>query len=289
MLFLLLAIITSSGIFVSFKYLEKYRIDILSAIIINYLAATLLGITLSGNNISLPLIQTAPWLEMALLIGFLFIVMFFIIGLSTQKTGIAVTTLASKMSFVIPMLFSLIYYNETVSSSKILGFVMGTAAVGLAVIKKRNLKNRNEQYYWLPLLLFFGAGVVDSLVKYAQDLYLKDQGSSQFSTILFAVACLSGIICQTFRKGKLKLLLHPQTLLGGSILGIFNFGSLYFLIASLNSSGFDSSIVFSIINMGIVSLSLIIGISLFREKLTFINIIGVVLAFIATFILTNFA
>nr|WP_320119206.1 DMT family transporter [uncultured Marinifilum sp.] len=286
MLNLLFAILSSAGIFISFKYLEKFKVDILLAIIINYLTASLCGYFLSNTKLNLENIIHQEWFTLSLVIGVLFICVFFIIGRSTQKAGISVTTLASKMSFILPMIFSIAYYNEHISIQKLIGFILAISAVLLSIYKGKSA-SVNRKYIWLPIVLFFGAGLVDSLVKFAQQEHLSSGGKEMFSTFLFAIAAIAGFIVILIRKEKLSKLIQPKVLIGGCILGLVNFGSLYFLIASLNNSGFDSSVVFSIINIGIVSLSVLIGIGIFKEKLNKINILGIVLAFIAIFILTN--
>jgi EamA domain-containing membrane protein RarD len=77
-------------------------------------------------------------------------------------------------------------------------------------------------------------------------------------------------------------------LIGGTILGIANFGSLYFFILTLNNSKLDSSIVFGLNNMCIVLFSILIGWTLFKEKFSNTNFAGVIMAFIAILILMNF-
>ncbi|MBN2596319.1 EamA family transporter [Labilibaculum sp.] len=286
MLNLLFAVITSTGIFITFKYLEKFKIDILLAIIINYITASLCGYFLTNTTFNFRNLIQQDWFNISILIGVLFIIVFFIIGRSTQKAGISVTTLASKMSFVLPLLFSIMYYQEAITAKKIFGMMIAISAVLLSIYKEQGSKI-NRRYIWLPILLFFGAGTVDSLVKYAQQEYLNSGGTEEFSTLLFAIASMAGLITLLIRKDKFRDLFRPKVLVGGSILGLANFGSLYFLIASLNNSGFDSSVVFSIVNIGIVACSVFIGLSIFREKLNKVNILGILLAFIAIFILTN--
>lgn len=286
MLNLLFAILTSAGIFVTFKYLEKFKVDILLAIIINYLCASVCGYLLSDKTFVIQDIIQQKWFSISILIGALFILIFFIIGRSTQKAGISATILASKMSFVLPLLFSILYYHEAVSAKKILGIVIAISAVLFSIYKSKS-ETLNRQYLWLPILLFFGAGTVDSLVKYAQQEFLSNGGMEQFSTLLFAIAAISGILALLIKKESLSKLFQLKVLLGGLVLGLVNYGSLYFLIAALNDSHFDSSIVFSIINIGIVACSVVIGLAIFKEKLNKVNLLGIVLAFIAIFILTN--
>lgn len=286
MLNLLLAILTSTGIFITFKYLEKFKIDILLAITINYLTASLCGYLLSGSTFNFQHILQQDWFMISILIGVLFIIVFFIIGRSTQKAGISVTTLASKMSFVLPLLFSIMYYQEAITTKKILGIAIAVSAVLLSIYKKRDDK-MNRQYIWLPILLFLAAGTVDSLVKFAQQEYLNSGGTEQFTTLLFAIAATAGLVTLFIRKEKFSNLFQLKVVVGGCILGLVNYSSLYFLIASLNDSGYESSVVFSIINIGIVACSVFIGLSIFREKMNKINLFGILLAFIAIFILTN--
>ncbi|NOU60759.1 EamA family transporter [Marinifilum caeruleilacunae] len=286
MLHLLFAILSSAGIFVCFKYLERYKVDILLAIIINYITASVCGYLLSDSKIQISSLLEQSWFSISIIIGIAFIVVFFIIGRSTQKAGISITTLASKMSFVLPMIFSIVFYQEPISLQKIIGFILAISAVLLSIYKDQK-DTMQRKYLWLPILLFFGAGTVDSLVKYAQEEYLSSGGQEMFSTLLFAIAAISGLIVLLIKKQKLRSLFQAKVLIGGTLLGLVNFGSLHFLIASLNHSGFDSSIVFSIINIGIVSISVLIGIGVFRERLNKINLLGIVLAIIAIFILTN--
>jgi drug/metabolite transporter (DMT)-like permease len=286
MLLIILAILSSAGILICFKSFEKYKIEILPAIVINYIIAGLLGYILSNQSISLQHVFEQDWLYFALLIGILFIIVFFIIGKSAQKAGIAITGLASKMSFVIPIMFSILYFKESVNSMMLIGFTIAISSIVLAVYKP-STKSSKLKHIWLPISLFAGAGLVDTLVKYSQETFLTDGGSALFSLVLFAIAAVAGFISLYIKNRSFKELVKLKTIIGGSLLGIVNFGSLYYLIAALNSSGFKSSIVFSMVNIGIVALSLIFGLFLYKEKISKLNYLGIALAFIAIIILAQ--
>ncbi|MEE4215446.1 MAG: hypothetical protein V2I34_10270, partial [Bacteroidales bacterium] len=98
MIYLLLCILSTAGIMVVFKIAGNLKLDTFRIIVINYFTAATLGFSFAGLP-SLSVLNTA-WMNMAVIIGILFIVMFFVIALSTQKAGIAVTSVASKMSVV---------------------------------------------------------------------------------------------------------------------------------------------------------------------------------------------
>ena len=106
--FLLLCILSSTAIFVTFKTINHLRIPAFPVIVINYLAATLLGFLIYKGDVGLASIPGSPWLPISMIIGIMFILMFFLVAFSTKKAGISVTTVASKMSVIFPIAFSLI-------------------------------------------------------------------------------------------------------------------------------------------------------------------------------------
>jgi drug/metabolite transporter (DMT)-like permease len=283
MIFLVLTIISSTLIFAIFKMAGRKGIDNFALISVNYLVASALGLTLGG----FPAISdgNSGWIGMAIIIGILFIAIFLVMALTTQKAGMAVSTIASKMSVVIPITFSLIYFNEPISFFKIFSIMVALLAV-LLTIYKDNGKVSFSPALILPVILFIGTGTIDSLVKFSQELYIGNDKSIQFSTLLFMISAISGFALIGFMPVSRKALVKPGVLLAGFILGIINFGSLYGLINALESNIFDSSVLFGINNIGIVLLSLMLALLFFREKLLPVNWAGIILSVIAIYMLS---
>lgn len=271
-------------IYVIFRVAKNYNCKLQSLITINYLAASLLGILLfqpfAGGKTPLAL---PHWTTFAVILGILFIAMFYLIGYSSQKAGITVTTLANKLSLVFPVAFSLIYFNEQLTTIKAIGIVTAIIAVGLTVYKK-DITRTNLIYIVLPLFLFLGSGLIDSLVKYVQAVKISDSETSLYTILVFAVAFVVGIMVTIITK-TYRQRLNPATLVFGTLLGVVNFGSLYFIIKALNNSGLESSLVFALNNMAIVAFTAILGTLLFKERLNKINFIGVILALISLYFL----
>ncbi|WP_319590207.1 EamA family transporter [uncultured Draconibacterium sp.] len=284
MIYLILCILSSSMIYVIFRVAKNYNCKLQSLITINYLAASLLGILLFQPFANDDYPVTLPhWTPFAVILGILFIAMFYLIGYSSQKAGITVTTLANKLSLVFPVAFSLIYFNEELSTIKAIGIVSAIIAVGLTVYKKE-ITRTNLIYIVLPLFLFLGSGVIDSLVKYVQAVKISDSETSLYTILVFAVAFICGIVVTIVTK-TYRQRLNPATLIFGTLLGVVNFGSLYFIIKALNNSGLESSLVFALNNMAIVAFTAILGTLLFKERLNKINFVGVVLALISLYFL----
>ncbi len=284
MIYLLLSILTATLIFIIFKLAVPYKANLLKLITINYVAALMLGLFSNASGISMASAFTSSWIGMALLIGFLFIVMFYFFGLSTREAGMAVTSVAGKMSVSVPIVYSIIWYSEPVGFLKIAGLILALSALFLTVYKPIR-STPNKLAYLLPIVIFAGSGITDSLVKHTQYHYLRNSDPLLFSTFVFFFALIIGIGYIFFTRKQVSLRLTPFELIGGTILGFANFASLYFFILALNCGKIDSSIVFGINNVGIVLLSALSGTLFFKEQLITLNFAGIGLALLAILIL----
>jgi len=287
MIYLLLSILSSSVIFITFKVTERFKTNLIKLITVNYLVAAILGFSFNRHPISILNIFTSGWLPYALLIGFSFILMFFLIGYSTRLSGVAVTTIAGKLSMVIPILFSILYFSEKTTVLKISGLFIATLAVVLTSYRPID-KAKNIKLIILPIAIFLGSGITDSIVKYAQTYHVPNSLSLLFPAVVFLTALLLGLVFILIKPTSVSKNISIAELIGGTILGIANFGSLYFFILALNNSKLDSSIVFGLNNICIVLFSILIGLVFFKEKFSRVNFAGVFMAVIAILILMNF-
>ncbi len=284
MLYLIASIISSTTIYVIFRIAKNYSCKLSQLITINYLTATIFGFSLMMRFNLRPIHEGIQWIPFAVCLGILFIAMFYLIGLSSQKAGITVTTLANKLSLVFPVFFSLIWFNETVTAYKYIGLATAIAAV-IATLYKKDLKKVKMPAIILPLVIFIGSGFTDSFIKYIQATQLSAIDTGSFSTIVFLVSFICGTVLLFTRPGHMLSKLTTSTFLLGILLGMVNFGSLYFFINALNKSGLGSSLIFTINNLLIVALSAAAGHFIFREQMNRVNLAGFILAFISMYIL----
>ena len=287
MIYLLLSILSSSVIFITFKVTERFKTNLIKLITVNYLVAAILGFSFNRHPISILNVFTSEWLPYALLIGFSFILMFFLIGYSTRISGVAVTSIAGKLSMVIPILFSILYFSEKSTILKISGLILATIAVFLTSYRPID-KAKNIKLIVIPIAIFLGSGITDSIVKYAQTYHVPNSLSLLFPAVVFLTALLLGLVFILVKPKSFSNSITISELIGGTILGIANFGSLYFFILALNNSKLDSSIVFGLNNICIVLFSIFIGLAFFKEKFSRVNFVGVLMAVIAILILMNF-
>ncbi len=291
MFFLILCILSSTGIFVVFKSIDRIGIPSFPIIVINYLMATILGFVINPGKTSIHAIMKMEWFTVSMIIGFMFIIMFFLIAFSSKKAGISVTTVASKMSVIFPIIFSMmIDSSDNLTPVKMVAIICTLCGVALTVYKPRK-GMLDLAVIYIPLILFLGMGVVDSLVKYAQFRFVSDSDTALFSAILFLNAFMSGVIVLLFFPKYHRSFLRPAIWGWGLLLGGVNFGSIYFLVRALNyvspnGNGTDSSIIFGINNIGIVGLSVFLGLWIFKERLLPLNWVGIIMSALALLLFT---
>jgi drug/metabolite transporter (DMT)-like permease len=284
--FLILCILSSTGIFIVFKSIDRFNIPSFPIIVINYLVATILGFLINSGQTGWSAIRHMEWLPASMVIGVLFIVMFFLVAHSTRKAGISVTTVASKMSVIFPIVFSLIIdRSDQITTIKGMAILFTLCGVAMTVYKSRAVR-MDWAVVFIPLILFLGMGVVDSLVKYAQHSYVNDHETALFSAVLFLNAFVSGILVLVFTPKALPGFKRPSVWGWGILLGGVNFGSIFFLVRALNyispaGRGIDSSVIFGVNNTGIVALSVLVGYWIFKERLQAINWAGIAFSAIA--------
>ncbi len=285
MIYLLLSIGCSTLIFAVFKLFARYQIRNLPAIVVNYAVAGALGFSTASNGFSPARIIQSEWFTGALFLSFMFIVLFQVMAWVSQKIGIAVVSVAVKMSVVIPVLFGILYYGESTGWVKLLGIGLAIVAVYLATKKPMTVK-RSFQYLLLPVLLFVGSGFLDVCIKYLQANVVPSGEQALFVSSTFWAAASLGIFYWVYRYFRFQEKAGFKDFVGGIALGIPNYGSIYFLFKALEYKGLESSIVFPINNVGIVVSSALVALFVFKEKLSLDNISGIVLALLAIVLIT---
>lgn len=260
-----------------FKLLGRFKIKTLHALIFNYITAFLIGLGTQSYQFQLGTIVQKQWFLGSLLLGFLFIVVFSLMVKTTQELGMSVVSVASKMSVALPVIFVIWYYQEPLGIYKIIGILLALVAVLLVSLKKKTTVKLGLFSILLPFLVFFGSGIIETSLKFLEQDYVNQADIGNFSLVIFFFAACFGLLfwfLKTF-KSKTESGFQFKEIIGGIVLGIPNFYSIYFFISALKSEVFPSSLLFVLNNVSIVVLSTLLGIMLFKEKLTPKNWIGI--------------
>ena len=194
---------------IGFKIFEKYKVNNLVALIVNYLTGAACSYYYLESDFTLEYIFQADWLYHAIAIGALFIIVFNLYSLGIQKVGISTTTIANKMSVIIPVGVALTLYPENnFDTLKVVAFLLALFGIYLSVTKEKKLA-LNKEYIGLILFVFLGQGISDATFNdFAQsfDNVFKKETFLFFMT-LFLAASIVGIIIHlgSFLKKSKKI------------------------------------------------------------------------------------
>ena len=285
MIYLLLSILFNAVLFIIIKLFAKFNIDALQALVVNYFVAFGVGLFFLDTSFSPNIIISQEWFKGSILLGFIFISTFYVTTITSQRNGLSVASVASKMSVIIPIILGVFLYDETLGSVKILGIIIALIAVYFTS-KKETGEIQQVSNLVFPILVFIGAGTIDSSLKYLQTFHVPSNQIGLFSSVTFFCAFSVGILILVFLSLKGKIKFAGRNILGGIALGLPNFFSLYYLVKMLEAKAFESATLFTIHNIAIVLVSTFVGILFFKERISMRNALGIGLALFALFLVT---
>lgn len=280
MIWLLLSVLLSSLLFFAFKLFSKYNIDVFSAIIVNYISCFILGNIYLGSEhiLQFSVIEKEGFLPI-ICMGTVFVGTFFLMGVSTHRSGAAVSSMVSKMSVVIPVLVAVIALNERFTIIKLLGIAISLFSVVLISNKQGN----QSKFDWTLILVFIGSGMVDTGLNLLKNQHYQFWSDGKMSTLLFLGAFITGLSVLIV-KPKLFLNFNIKSVVGGTLLGITNFFSLIVMFAALDVFKGKTALFFTMNNIGVVVFSTVLGLFM-KEKITKMGYLGLALAILALILL----
>ncbi len=280
MLDLILCILCFNVLLILFKFFTRFGVDNLQAIVVNYAVAGTLGILHAGGFSKFDVLIEAEWMPYSVFIGAFFILTFLLLAIGTQKIGMAISSVANKMSVVVPVLFTFFLYGDEVTALKISGIALALVGVYLTATNKQSL-NFDKKYVWMIVLIFLGQGIADVIFNYAEKNYVQQEESGLFICGMFFSAGLVGLLIATVQLALKKSRFDWRSLLWGIALGVPNYFTVHFFFSALKTSPLEDSQVYPIYNVGVILCSALIGFFLFREKLSLRNWIGIGLSVVA--------
>lgn len=284
---LLICVACNVGIFLAFRGFQHLRINTFQAITFNYCTCVVIGVFFVGW----PAFRTSitpenPWLLPAVILGFIFIGTFYIMARTTQLYSMTVASIASKMSLIIPVLVSLFILGvraKEYTALNYLGMGAALAAITFSSMKSGGLTQPSPVGKWyLPVLVFVLGGVIDTSLNYLNLTYVTENQEGVFPIVIFLVAALVGVVTLLITRSAVS----TRALVGGMLLGSVNYFSMFFLLRGLSSFQNDGALFFPLLNVGIILATAIVSAAVFKEQFTRTNIVGLLLAVAAIFLLS---
>ncbi len=289
MFYLIAGICANVSLFLAFRTFSIFKIDNLQAIVVNYFVCVITGMIFIGKpDILLSIDLTASWTWFAVFIGLLLVLGFYSASVTAQTMGVSVTSVASKMSMVFPVLFSLFFMkieSKEFSFFNYLGMLLAILAIYLGSLRESAIKKSDLSKVWmflLPFTVFVAGGLIDISINYSNYVLINEQNEEVFAIALFSGAAIIGLVFLLFQKRKLEW----KSLVGGLYLGIPNYFSLYFVLKALTVFENNGAVFYPIYNVGIIMLSSLLAMLIFKERLSKLNFLGLGLSVLALFLLS---
>ncbi|MBL1408797.1 EamA family transporter [Sphingobacterium faecale] len=278
MLYVILSVVCSVIVAVLLKMARGRSLNVQQIVLWNYPATVVLTYTLLG-----PELKDVPWsilpYQLYIPLTILLPTLFIFIALSIKYSGIVKTDVAQRMSLFIPLLASFLIFKETASSGKLIGIAVGLIALVCSVSWNKAGQGQKSNSMLYPAVVFLGMGIIDVLFK--QVAQHKEVSYIDSMFFVFVGAMLVAFCILLFQKWGRGQRIEASSMLWGSVLGVFNFFNIFFYMKAHRVIPDNPSIVFTTMNVGVIVVGTLVGVWAFKEKLSYINKIGLVLAVIS--------
>jgi drug/metabolite transporter (DMT)-like permease len=285
MLLLLGSIIFTSYLILSFKVCERYHINTFQAIVFNYITCIITGSVVNGSFPVNAHNAAQVWFKWAALMGTVFIISFNMVAITARKASVAAASVANKLSMVIPAAFSVWLYNDSMSMIKASGIIVALVAVVFISIQKKD--TAVTKFSWaIPLLiaaLFIISGLLDTGIKYVEYHFLSEENKNDYLISAFFFAGTIGVVLLFIQLLTGKIKFDKRAVLAGVLIGIPNYFSIWCLVKVLKDPPYrlQSSAIIPVNNLGILLFCTLMAYVLFKERLSKINWLGIVLSVLA--------
>ncbi|MBV6304676.1 EamA/RhaT family transporter [Candidimonas humi] len=277
---LIVSVSCSVAVSILLKIARQQRIEIDQAIAVNYLLAAALCLAVLRPDPASLLRPDTPWWILAVL-GVLLPGIFLAMAAAVRHAGIVLSDAAQRLSLLIPLAASFLIFGEAASTGKLAGIAVALVALACLLLRPRRQAAASGELgksAALLLCVWAGYGCIDVLFKQLAKSG-ADFASSLFSA--FALAALLMILYLALRRCAWSM----RNVTAGLVLGLLNFSNIYFYIRAHQVYPHNPTLVFSAMNIGVISLGAVVGAGFFKEKLSWMNVLGIVLAIAAIVIL----
>ena len=284
MLYLLIALAAITLIILPLKFFSVKVIYTPQAIMVNYGCALVIALVSTHGAIATATaskILHTHWWYLALITGLLYFGSMNVMAVSTRRTGVSLTTMASRTSVILPIIWAAAFLGNSITGWEIVGILLVLLAFTLIIYRPeaetRQADRKGIKDILLPISVFLSVGFIGVCMKTSQHI-IKSYGTYAtdypvFETLLFAAAFVGSIIYYAASEGTRAFRIEWKSIAGGLCVGRLNpvvtFGAMHEL-KSLPPRTYSR-----IYKRGTVLITPIIGITVFGEHLDRRKITGI--------------
>ena len=201
--------------------------------------------------------------------------------LSLTSGPISITSLIASGSFIVATIFSVIYNNESVNAVKIIGMVVLLFSFFLCMDRKNNTLVATKNWKYYVTIFFFAGGMIGIINKLFQSSNAKTEMDSMLLVASFVSAFVLAVMA--FILGGVKKTGAPKIYKSG-IVYIIACGLVSCIYNRLNvylAGVMDGALLFPLSNGTLLLLNNLTGIILFKERLSKLQIVGMIIGLLS--------
>lgn len=282
MLFLFLAILSSSSIAWLFKITEggcynRYRVTTanygvaFSVSLVMYVSS-LIGLS---NKIEVTTIHWMSVLGIGIPAGICFFLSFVFYQKSVNENGASLSGMFGKLGILLPMLIAIFIWHEVPSGLQGIGIAL---AIGAMIYVNYDPSGKHSKKIKTSLiLLFFTGGMAEFSSKLFQKMGQSTDKNLFLFVVFFVAFCLS--LYKSFKTEDVAGSSNIRDYQMGALVGIPNLMSSFFLISALGKV--PATIAFPIYSSGAIALITLGSFVFFKEEIGFRSKVGISVTMLA--------
>ncbi len=260
MIYLLLAIASSTLVSVAMRLSEKHIQNNMGMFIANYGICLVLARLFMGST---QLFTTESGIAMAVIqgifSGFLYLASLFLMERNMHHNGIVLTSAFSKLGVLVPTLMAIVIFRERPEMMQLLGMVVALCAISLIYFEKDAFSQGNKKLLLLATL--FVSGMTDSMA----NIYDKT-GSPIFKEHYLFYTFFAALLFAVLMNLKSRKAITMKEVGFGILIGIPNYFSARFLLLALGSV--PAVITYPVYSVATIVAISLVGVLFFKESVS---------------------
>ncbi len=277
MLYLGLAIITSALVSTVMRLSEGKIKNNMGMFVANYAACSLLSL-LFMDDLGFGKAKDGVGIAVGLGIfsGVLFLAGLLLLQQNIRKNGVVLAATFMKLGVVIPTFMAIVIFHEQPRFLQVLGIGLAIASIIIIHFEKENVEASKHQFLLIALLLV--TGFTDSMANIYDKL-----GNTELKDYYLLFIFLAADVCAFVLWIKESHKLCIWDVLAGICIGIPNYFSARFLLLALHH--LPAVIVYPMYSVVTIVVVSVVGVVLFKEKLSRKKLVAIALILLALVLL----
>lgn len=259
MIYLLLAIISSSLVSIFMRLNEKHISNQMGMFMSNYIICMLLSYIFMNKQLHYSINQsTITMIVLGIMSGILYLTSFVLLKINMKYNGMVLSSTFMKLGVLIPTLMAIAFFHEIPTFFQIFGILLAVLAIIIIHFDKDALSQGSRKILLLILLVM--NGLTDAMANIFEQLgNMNDKDGYLLITFFIAFLLATLLACKNQTK------ITKKDVLSGIMIGLPNYFSSRFLLLSLSS--LNAVIVYPVFSIATVIVITMTGVFFFHETL----------------------